>query len=94
MRRDKLKNINTNRELQVVLLDLGKRWDRAYSIKDPRKRGKEIIRLRGEIKMLLDASKRMKQSANFCDKDRGFVNKTFRTIASWFSGMEKKHKDV
>ena len=94
MRKDKLKNINTNRELQVVLLNLERRWDRACSIEDPRRRSKEIIRLRGEIKMLLNASKRMKQSANFCDKDRGFVSNAFRTIAGWFSGMEKKHKDV
>ena len=94
MRNNKLKNINTNRELQVVLIALEKRWDNACSIKDSRRRYKEIIRLRGEIKMLLDESRRMSQSANFCDKDKSFVRKAFRAIASWFSGMEKKHKDV
>jgi hypothetical protein len=94
MRKSKFKNINSNRELQVVLLDLEKRWDRACSIEDPRRRYKEIIRLRGKIKMLLDESKRMKQSANSCDKDRGFVNKAFRTIVSWLSRAEKKYKDV
>lgn len=94
MRNNKLKNINTNRELQVVLIALEKRWDNACSIKDPRRRYKEIIRLRGEIRMLLDETRRMKQSANSCDKDKGFINKAFRTIASWFSGMEKKSKDV
>ena len=94
MRNDKLKNISTNRELQVELLALEKRWDNACSIKDPRRRAKEIIGIRGEIKMLLNESKRMKQSTNSYDKDRGFINKAFRIIASWFSGMEKKHKDV
>lgn len=94
MRRDKLKDINTNRELQVMLLSMEKRWDRASSIEDPRKRGKEIMRLRGEVRILLDTSRRMKQSANSSDKDRGFVDKTFRTIASWLSVVEKKHKDV
>jgi len=94
MRKNKFKNINTNRELQVVLRDLERRWARACSIEDSRRRYKEIIRLRGEIKMLLDLSKEMKQSANSCDKDRGFVSRAFRMILSWLSGVEKKYKDV
>jgi len=94
MRNNKLKNINTNRELQVALLTLEKRWDAACSIKDSRRRYKEIIRLRGEIKMLLDESKRMKQSTNSYDKDKSFIDKAFRIIAGWFAKMERKHKDV
>ena len=94
MRNNKLKNINTNRELQVMLLALEKRWDNACSIKDPRKRYKEIIRLRGEIRMLLAEFKRMKKSTNSYDKDKCFISKAFRTIASWFSKMERKHKDA
>jgi len=94
LRNNNLKNINTNRELQVMLLSLEKRWDRISSIKDARKRYKEILRLRGEIKMLLEESRKMKVSANFQSKDRGFSGKIFRVISSWLSNMEKKHKDV
>ncbi len=94
MRNDKLKNINTSRGLQVVLLAFGKRWDNAYSIKDSRQRSKEIIRLRVEAKMLLDELRRIKQSTNSYDKDSGFISKAFRTVASWLSVVEKKHKDV
>jgi hypothetical protein len=94
MRNDELKNINTNRSLQVVLLAFGKRWDNAYSIKDSRRRSKEILRLRTEVKALLGELRRIKQSANSYDKDKGFANKAFRTIASWLSVVEKKHRDV
>ena len=78
----------------MVLLALGKRWDNAYSIKDSRRRSKEIAKLRVEIKMLLSELRRIKQSTNSYDKDRDFTNKAFRTIASWLSVVEKKHKDV
>jgi hypothetical protein len=94
MRKDKLKNINTNRELQVVLLAFEKRWDQACSVSDPRRRHKEILRLRGEIGVFADAIKRMRQSTNSSDKDRSFLNKAFRTITGWISVVEKKYRDV
>ena len=88
MRKSKFKNINTNRELQIVLRDLERRWDRACSIEDPRRR------YRGEIRMLLDVSREITQTANSSDKDRCFIDKAFRAILSWLSRAEKRYKDV
>jgi hypothetical protein len=94
MQKGKFHNITTERELQVMLLEMEKRWAKAYRIKNPRRRFKEVLRVRADIRILLDACNRMRRTANSSDINEGFFAKAFKTMVGWLSGMEKKYKDV
>lgn len=94
MRKKKIQNIATERELQVMLLDIEKRWARAYAIKDSRKRFKEVLRVRSEIKLLMESCKKLRRTTNSSDNNEGFFSKAFKIITSWLSGVEKKYKNV
>ncbi len=92
MRKVKIENIITERELQIILLDLEKRWKKASEIKDSRKKFREIMKIRNEAKELLDASKRVRRSANSKGNNNGLLNKITKTFSRWFLSMEKKYK--
>ena len=94
MSRMNLKDIKTEKDLQIALKDLERRWEAASCIKDSRKRCKEILRLRGEAKHMLNVFRKLDRSANFNDNDDNSVNKMFRNMASWFRIIERKYKDV
>ena len=87
-------NIRTERELQVALKSLEGRWKVAHSIADSRKRGKEILRLRGEVKHMLDVFKRVSRSTNFNGNNDNLWNKMIKSAASWLGVIEGKYKDV
>jgi hypothetical protein len=88
-------NIKTERDLQVALKDLERRWGLAHNIKDSRRRSKEILRLKGEVKYMLSIFKDLNRSTNLNDNnDNGLWNRMIRTIASWFGIINKKYKDV
>jgi len=95
MRRQSPDNIKTERELQLALKDLDRRWAAAHGIKDSRRRSKEILRLKGEVKHMLNVFKRLNRSTNLNDNnDNGLWNKMLNTISSWFGIINKKYKDV
>jgi hypothetical protein len=88
-------NIKTEKELQIALRELDRRWATANSIKDSRKRSKEILKLKAEVNQMMIAFKRLNGSANLKDTNgRSLCKKMFKTIASWFSIINKKYKDV
>ena len=92
MKKVKIENIVTERELQIVLLDLEKRWKRASDIKDARKRFREVMKIRIEARELLEASKRVRRSTNSNDNNSNLFSKMIRTIIGWFSSMDKKYR--
>ena len=94
MRKIDPNNIRTERELQAALRDLERRWKVAHSIADSRKRGKEVLRLRGEVKYMLDVFKRASRSTNFNGNNDNLWNKMIKNAASWLGIIERKYKDV
>ena len=94
MRRINLENINTERDLQVALIDLERRWQVAHNIKDSRRRGKEILRLRGEVKHMLNTCRGLNRSANLNDNNDNSWNRMFKGIARWLGVIERKYKNV
>lgn len=94
MQKNKFQDITTERELKIALRQLEAKWARAHSIPDSRKRFKEILRIRGEIKLLLESFTRLRRSANSSDNNEGFFSKALKSITRWLSGMEKKYKDA
>lgn len=61
------KDISCRRELSLLLTGLDRRWKSIVSIKDGRRRGKEILKFRVAIKNLLHEYKR-NNSNNSIDK--------------------------
>lgn len=93
MKKIDLTKIKTERDLQLALYRLDKRWKGTFSIEDPKKRGKEILRLRNEIKYILDQFKRHRLTANLNNSSDGFCNKVFKNIIAWLRKIEKKDRD-
>ena len=69
MKKIELSKIKTERDLQLALFALDKRWRAAFDIEDPRRRGKEVLRLRNEIRHILDEFKRYRRTANLNDNN-------------------------
>lgn len=92
MNKVKIENVITDRQLQVMLLDLEKRWKKASEIKDKKKKFREIMRIRNEAKALLIASRRAKLLANSEKNNNGFFQKIIKSIVRWISSMEKRYK--
>ena len=92
MKKIKIEKVATERELQIILLELEKRWKNASEIKDTRKRFREIMRVRNDAKDLLSRSERIRRSANFDDNSSNLLSKIKKIFARWFSSMEKKYK--
>jgi len=98
MKKIDLTKIKTERDLQLALMQLDRRWKTAFSIRDPKKRGREILRLRNEIKYILDHFKRHMRhvrtaNLNYNDNDNLF-NKIFKSIVAWLRKIEKKDRDA
>ncbi len=94
MKKIELSKIKTERDLQIALMELDRRWKAAFSIKDPKKRGKEILRLRSEIKFILDEFKRQRRTANLKNNNDNLCNKIFKNIIDWLRKIEKKNRDA
>ena len=94
MSRINLNDIKTEKDLQLILRGLDCRWQAARDIKDYRKRCKEIIKLRSEVKYMLNMFKGLSRSANFNDNNGNLWNKMFKNTASWLRVIERKYKDV
>lgn len=90
-----LSQIETDRDLYAALTILDKRWRTAFDIKDPKKRGKEILKLRSEIRYTLDEFKRARLSTNLkSNDDDNFFNKIFKSVISWLRKIEQEHRDA
>jgi hypothetical protein len=77
------------------LKDLDRRWEAAHNTKELRRRAREILRLKSEVKHMLNVFKRLNRSTNLNDNnDNGLWNKMLKTIYSWFGIINKKYKDV
>jgi len=94
MKKIELSKIKTERDLQLALFALDKRWRAAFDIEDPRRRGKEVLRLRNEIRHILDEFKRYRRTANLNDNNDNLCNKIFRNIIDWLRKIEKKDRDA
>jgi hypothetical protein len=94
MKKIELSKIKTERDLQIALFELDRRWKAAFNIKDPKKRGREILRLRGEIKYILDEFKRQRRTANLNNNNDNLCNKIFKNIIDWLRRIEKKNRDA
>ena len=65
MKRKKLNEIKTEKDLQETLDDLSFRWQAVSNIEDARRRGKAILKLKNEIKFLLNEIKRRNLALSF-----------------------------
>jgi len=93
MKKINIENKITEKELKIILSDLEIRWKRAASLKDTRKRFREIMRIKNETRDLLEASRRAQISTNSKDNSDGSVFlKIKKTIIGWLSFMDKKYK--
>ena len=92
MKKLKVANIITERELRIILFDMERRMKLAYDIKDKRVRFREMLKIRSEAIALLEASKRAKRTANLNDNNESFFEKTIKAIIRWLSVMDKKYK--
>jgi len=85
--------IRTERELQLALVDLERRWSCINGLHNPRARAKEVLRLRMEVKNLLNTFSRLKRSANFDDNDSNLFGKMLKTVNRWIAVIERKHNN-
>lgn len=93
MRRISPDEIRTERELQLALVDLERRWSYADGLKDSRRRAKEVLRLRSEVKRLMGVFSRLNRSANFDDNDSNLFGKMLKTINRWIVVIERKYNN-
>lgn len=89
-----LSHIKTDQDLRTALITLDRRWRAAFDIKDPRKREGEVLRLRSEIRYVLDELRRIRISTNLKNNsDNNFFNKVFKNIVNWLRKIEREHRD-
>jgi plasmid stabilization system protein ParE len=93
MRRIDPDKIRTERELQLALVDLERRWSWTSSLEKPRARAKEVLKLRVEVKNLLNTFSRLKRSANFHDNDSNLFGKMLKIINRWIVVVERKYSN-
>ena len=93
MKKIDLAEIKTERELRVALKDLDTRWKTILSIKDPREKAKEILKIKREIGYMLNEFRKRNILHNSNDSNINLCNKMFRSMIAWFRGIEKKYKD-
>ena len=93
MRKIKLSEIKTERELRVALRALDGRWQTALSLQDPKRRSREILKLKQEIRYMLNEFKKRNMLHNTEDSNTNLFSKMFRNMIAWFRGSEKKYKD-
>ena len=91
MQRIRPEDIKTERELKLALIDLERRWKSAANIKSSRKRAKEILKLRLEVKALLAIFKKQCQSTNFKNNDSDLFSRMLKKIRSWIYSVERKY---
>ena len=94
MKKIDLSKIKTERELKIALVDLDRRWKAVLSIQDPKKRSREILKLKQEIRYMLNEFRGRNILYNADDSNINLCNKMFRNMIAWFKGSEKKYKDV
>lgn len=90
MRKIKAEEIKTERELQLVLIDLEKRWNKALAIKNLKRRLQEVLLIRSQIKQLLEISKSIGSKPD--SNEGNFFRKCSATIRRWWAAMEKRYQ--
>jgi hypothetical protein len=93
MKKIDLSKVKTERELKIALKDLDIRWKAILPIKDPKKRAREILKIKKEIEYMLGEFKRRNMLYHKNDSNINLCNKMFRSMIAWFRGIEKKYKD-
>jgi hypothetical protein len=98
MKRKKLNEIKTEKDLQETLDDLSFRWQAVSNIEDARRRGKAILKLKNEIKFLLNEIKRrnlaLSLNNNAISDNKTTCNKMLRSMLAWVKRIEQRFKNV
>jgi|15BtaG_2_1085339.scaffolds.fasta_scaffold00551_8 hypothetical protein len=98
MKRKKLNEIKTEKDLQETLDDLSFRWQAVSNIEDARRRGKAILKLKNEIKFLLNEIKRRNLALSLNDNaisdNKTICNKMLRSTLAWVKRIEQRFKNV
>jgi hypothetical protein len=94
MQKVNLKKIDSEKDLQIVLKNIDQRWFLVKNIKDPRIRGKEVLKLRNEVKFILNNFKKKDRMTNLNSNRESVYSKMIKTILSWVKAIENKYKDV
>ena len=87
MRNLDLSKVKTRKDLNDALRLLEIAWRDVSRIKDPRKRCKEIIKLKKQVQVLLYEYKSKKLLDN--NEDNRFFQKVLRSIGGWLSRVDK-----
>ena len=90
MKKLKIENMTTDRETQAILFELDRKWKRALSIKDSRRRFREIMKIRKEAKDLLDKTDRIRRNKD--SQDINFFSDLKKKILRWLSVAESSYK--
>ena len=89
MKKIDIKKCTSKREISKNLIVLNRRWEEVLLIKDARKRSKEILKLKYEIKNNISELKKLQMaegSANFFDNNRVNIHKeAIRCLSSWLN---------
>ena len=94
MKKIDLSRVRTERELRIALRDLDKRWQAVIVIQDSKKRSKEILKLKQEIRYMLNEFKKREILPASEDSNINLCNRMYRNMIAWFKGSEKKYKNV
>ena len=89
MKKIDIKKCTSRREISKSLIVLNKRWEEVLLVEDSRKRSKEILKLKSEIKNNISELKKLQTaegSANFFDNSRVNIYKeTIRCLRVWLN---------
>lgn len=80
MKSKDISNITSDSELKLKLSAIDLRWIRIMSIKDGRRRSREILRLSQEVKSALYSHKRRRQTANKIGNNEAFLLKVIKSL--------------
>jgi|19_taG_2_1085344.scaffolds.fasta_scaffold127188_2 hypothetical protein len=94
MKKIDLSKVKTERELRIALKDLDVRWQAILRIQDPKKKAREILKIKQEIRYMLNEFKRQNLLSDAEDSNINLCSRMFRNMIAWFKGTEKKYKDV
>lgn len=90
MKKLKIENMTTDRETQAMLFELDQKWKRALSIKNSRRRFREIMKIRKEAKDLLEKTDRIRRNKN--SQNVNFFSDLKKKILRWLSVAESSYK--
>ncbi len=81
--------ISNEKEFRIALSKLDARWKSASKIKDPKKRGKEVLRLKKEVAFMMQEFDKMRTKEN-----RSLFGRFLKITKSWLKKSESKYKDA